>query len=118
MKALFIKSANKGFILLQTLLIYYIFISLFVSYTYLRSLQKANDQLFEAVEGRIDMEIMALEYFHENPIKHHDAIYIHKHWVTYWFKEDQLIINFDGYYDYNLTFKLHKDKKLSHRQLK
>ena len=110
--------ANKKVtILLQSLILFIMFVSLFSSIVYIKTLQQANDSLAKQAFLKMDLEIDALQYFHQNDIKHHDAIYMHDHWITYWFKEDKLIINFDGYHSYNLLFDIKEPKKLSNRTI-
>lgn len=108
---------KKGVILLQSLIMFMLFVSLYSSIVTINALQRANDSLAKQAFLKMDLEIDALKHFHQNDIKHHDAIYMHDHWITYWFKENKLIINFDGYHRYNLLFDIKEPKKLSNRTL-
>ena len=108
---------KKGVILLQSLIMFMLFVSLYSSIVTINALQRANDSLAKQAFLKMNLEIDALQYFHQHDIKHHDAIYMHDHWITYWFKEDKLIINFDGYHSYNLLFDIKEPKKLSNRTI-
>jgi hypothetical protein len=67
---------------------------------------KTQDALKEKAFKRIDMEIIALNYYYQNKdsLHHNDAIYEYNHWITYWFKENKMIVWFDGFYDYQIEF--------------
>lgn len=102
---------KKGSILMQTLLLFFIFISVYSPVVTLTLFIKNQDALKEKAFKRMDMEIAALEYYHAHSktLKHDDAMYDYNHWITYWFKEDYMIIWFDGFYDYTIRFDFNSE---------
>jgi|SRR5690554_6896464 len=117
MKRLFIPFNHKGVILLQTLLLFFIFIMLASSVITIRTLELTNQSWKLKALFRMDLEIEALIYYHQHHPKHHDAIYSKNHWITYWYDENTLTINFDGEYHYNLVFDVDDHGNLLNRSI-
>lgn len=109
---------NRGSILLQTMIMFFIFISVYTPIMTLTLLRKTQPELANKAFKRMDMEILALEYYHKNKgdLKHDDAIYEFNHWITYWVKKDKLTIWFDGFYDYKIEFPLDKEGNFTKKQ--
>ncbi len=97
---------KKGAILHVTLALFLIFVLMFSTISTIKYLNHQQQNLANLAFMRMDMEIAALLYYHNHQPKHHDAIYQYQHWITYWYRDDSLIIWFDGYYDYQLVIAL------------
>lgn len=108
---------TKGVVLLQTLLLFFVFVALASSLITSKTLENVNIHWQQKAFFRIDLEIQALMYYHQNNPKHHEAIYIENHWITYWYQDNKLIINFDGEYFYNLVFELDDQQRLHNRSI-
>lgn len=106
LNCLLILSSRKGSILAHTLVLFFIFLSIYTPVLTLTLYVKTQSSLAEKAFKRIDMEIAALSYYHEHKdsLQHDDAIYEYNHWITYWHKDNKLIIWFDGLYDYQIEF--------------
>ncbi|NLA78242.1 MAG: hypothetical protein GX845_01660 [Erysipelothrix sp.] len=118
MKQLFGKLGCDGFILFQTLIIFYVFITLYGNIVYFNYLKTTNDKLMDRALQRIDLEIAALLHYQSHPVRNNDAIYVDDHWITYYIKDNELKINFNGSYNYDLSFKINDDDYLSDRKVK
>jgi hypothetical protein len=101
---------KKGAILHVILALFLVFSLLIVSILTVKLLDQQQHQLADQAFNRIDMEIAALHYYYKHKPKHHDAIYEYKHWITYWYEDSQLIIWFDGYYNYRLILQLNAER--------
>lgn len=108
---------TKGVVLVQTLLLFFIFVALASSVITTKTLENTNIIWQQKAFFRMDLEIQALMYYHQHKVKHHDAIYIKDHWITYWYQDEKLIINFDGNYFYNLVFDLDDQQRLHNRSI-
>lgn len=100
---------KKGAVLHMTLALFLVFVLMVVSVLTIKLLDQQQRQLANQAFNRIDMEVAALQYYHNHKPKHHEAIYEYKHWITYWYEDSQLIVWFDGYYNYRLILQLNSD---------
>ncbi len=100
---------KKGAILHITLALFLVFVLMIISILTIKLLDQQQQQLASQAFNRIDMEIIALQYYYDHNPKHHDAIYEYKHWITYWYQDSQLILWFDGHYNYRLIFQLNEE---------
>ncbi len=99
---------KRGVITLFVMTFFFAFTMMFSLIATLKMLDRQQQSLAQKAFDRINMEIEALKYLHRYNPRHHDAIYIYDHWITFWYKDDTMIIWFDGYYDYYLV--LHIDE--------
>ncbi len=117
MKPTYILFNTKGVVLVQTLLLFFIFVALASSVITTKTLENTNTIWQQKAFFRMDLEIQALMYYHQHNPKHHDAIYIEDHWITYWYHDEKLVINFDGKYFYNLVFEIDDQQRLHNRSI-
>lgn len=106
------KNNQDGFILLQTLVLFMLFISLFTLKVYAIALAKQNSHLIERAYKRTLIETQAMDYYFKYSPLNNDFTIIDAHWITYLVNNHKVEILIEGELVYKLILELNQDNQI------